>query len=112
MTTWAAAALLAGALAAPAAAADKEKTEKVVGFVAAVALTEADPAAGKAAEATVTLRVKGKKLDVVVRDALTLKKLRIKKIAVDDEVRVQYRATPEGDKTVNLSVTFRRTAGC
>lgn len=96
------------------AAGGAEKTVKAVGTVLEVRLPDpaAKPAADKPVEAVVTVLVRGKKVEVVVRDELTLKKLRIKKINVEDEVRVQYRVVTEDGVEKNVAVTFRRSAGC
>lgn len=110
----AAAAVFAGAPGLRAAGGAAEKTVKAVGTVLEVRLPDpaAKPAADKPVEAVVTVLVRGKKVEVVVRDELTLKKLRIKKINVEDEVRVQYRVVTEDGVEKNVAVTFRRSAGC
>lgn len=74
----------------------------VVGYLLKVQ-TAAD---GKSA--TATLLVKGKKVDIFVKDDLTLNKFKIKKIRNDDEIRCKYHA--EDGK--NVSDSFKRTAGC
>ena len=59
------------------------------------------------ASATVTLKdAKGAKVDVIVKDQLTVDKLKDKRIVVGDEVRVKY------DDTNKESKLFRKTAGC
>lgn len=87
------------ALAAPDAPA---KDATVVGYLIKVQ-TAPD---GKSA--TATLLVKGKKIDIFIKDELTLNKFRIKKIQNDDEIRCKYHS--EDGK--NLSDSFKRTAGC
>ena len=59
------------------------------------------------AAATVTLKdSKGVKVDVIVKDQLTVDKLKDKRIVVGDEIRVKY------DDTNKESKLFRKTAGC
>ena len=48
----------------------------------------------------------GKSIDVVVKDQLTVDKLKDKRIVVGDEVRVKY---DDANKETKL---FRKTAGC
>lgn len=60
------------------------------------------------AAATVTLKDNsGKKVDILVKDQVTLEKLKDKRIVVGDEVRVKY-----DDANKNESKLFRKTAGC
>ena len=93
--------------AAPSALRAAEKSEeaevvKVTGY-----LIKLDVAAdGKSAETV--LLVKGKKVPVRVTDALTLKKFKVKKIRVDDEIKCKYK-TVDGK---NISLSFLRAAGC
>jgi hypothetical protein len=49
---------------------------------------------------------KGAKVEVVVKDQLTVDKLKDKRIVVGDEVRVKY------DDANKESKLFRKTAGC
>lgn len=57
--------------------------------------------------AKVTLKDgKGVKVDLIVKDQLTVDKLKDKRIVVGDEVRVKY------DDTSKESRLFRKTAGC
>lgn len=59
------------------------------------------------ATATVTLKdSKGAKVQVIVKDQLTVDKLKDKRIVVGDEVRVKY------DDASKESKLFRKTAGC
>jgi len=60
------------------------------------------------AAATVTLKdgKSGAKVDVIVKDQLTVDKLKDKRIVVGDEVRVKY------DDANKESKLFRKTAGC
>ncbi len=75
---------------------------KVVGY-----LIKIDTAAdGKSSVAT--LLVKGKKIEILVTDELTLKKFKVKKIRTDDEIKCSYKDV-DGKK---LSVSFLRAAGC
>jgi hypothetical protein len=75
---------------------------KVTGY-----LVKLDVAAdGKSAETV--LLVKGKKIPIQVTDALTLKKFKIKKIRIDDEIKCKYK-TVDGK---NISLSFLRAAGC
>jgi hypothetical protein len=52
--------------------------------------------------------VKGKKVPIFIKDSLTLKKFKTKKIRTDDEIRCKYK-TIEGK---NISSSILRTAGC
>lgn len=100
------AALLLGAGASPARAAEKSTAEpavvKVVGYLVKLEVA----ADGKSAVAT--LLVKGKKVPIQVTDELTLKKFKVKKIRTDDEIKCSYKEV-DGK---NLSVSFLRAAGC
>ena len=49
---------------------------------------------------------KGAKIDVIVKDQLTIDKLNDKRIVVGDEVRVGY------DSDTKEAKKFRKTAGC
>lgn len=99
-----AAAVACAAAAAPGAARAAETSPDVVKIVGYV--TKIDVAAdGKSAVAT--LLVKGKRIPITIKDELTLKKFKIKKIRPDDEIKCSYRP---GEN--NLSVSFLRTAGC
>jgi aspartyl/asparaginyl-tRNA synthetase len=72
---------------------------KVVGTIEKVEM--------QGAAATVTLKdSKGTKIQIVVKDQLTVDKLKDKRIVVGDEVRVKY------DDTNKESRLFRKTAGC
>jgi hypothetical protein len=83
----------------------KAEVVKVVGY-----LVKIDKAPdGKSALAT--LLVKGKKIVVFISDSLTLTKFKIGKIRKDDEIRCKYEPGAGKDGS-NLSVYFRRTAGC
>src|SRR3990167_5289644 len=99
--------LLAVAGAATAAPRAEERSEeaevvKVTGY-----LIKIDVAAdGKSAETV--LLAKGKKVPIRVKDALTLKKFKLKKIRTDDEIKCKYK-TVDGN---NISLSFLRTAGC
>lgn len=75
---------------------------KVTGYLIKIDVS----ADGQSAEAI--LLVKGKKVPVFIKDSLTLKKFKTKKIRTDDEIRCKYK-TIEGK---NLSSSFLRTAGC
>lgn len=48
----------------------------------------------------------GKSVSVIVGDQLTLEKLRDKRIAAGDEVRIKY------DSTTGVTKLLRKTAGC
>lgn len=61
---------------------------------------------GAAANVVVKDTKSGAKHEIVVKDQLTLDKLKDKRIVVGDEVRVKY---DDGNKTSTL---FRKTAGC
>lgn len=76
--------------------------KKVVGILVKVDVAE------DGASAVATLKVRGKKLDILVTDELTLNKFNIKKIKVGDEIRSEYN---EKDG-IRSSVKFVRTAGC
>lgn len=103
-----AAGLIACAGAAPPALRAAEKSEeaaevvKVTGYLLAIDVA----ADGKSAETV--LLVKGKKVPIHVKDALTLKKFKIKKIRTDDEIKCKYK-NADGK---NLSLSFLRAAGC
>ena len=59
------------------------------------------------AQATVTLKEgNGNLVTVIVKDQLTLDKLKDKRIVTGDEVRVKY------DEATKESKLFRKTAGC
>jgi len=62
----------------------------------------------KGGAATVTLKdtKSGAKVDVIVKDQLTVDKLKDKRIVVGDEIRVKY------DDANKESKLFRKTAGC
>jgi hypothetical protein len=62
----------------------------------------------QAAAATVILKdgKSGNKVEVIVKDQLTLDKFKDKRIVVGDEVRVKY------DDANKESRLFRKTAGC
>lgn len=62
----------------------------------------------QAAAATVILKdgKSGNKVEVIVKDQLTLDKFKDKRIVVGDEVRVKY------DDVNKESRLFRKTAGC
>lgn len=99
--------LIAFAGTAPAALRAAEKSEeaavvKVTGYLISIDVA----ADGKSAETV--LLVKGKKVPVHVKDALTLKKFKTKKIRTDDEIKCKYK-TVDGK---NISVSFLRAAGC
>lgn len=100
--------LFAFAGAAPSALRAAEKNEaaaeivKVTGYLISIDVA----ADGKSAETV--LLVKGKKVPVLVKDALTLKKFKVKKIRTDDEIKCKYK-TEDGK---NISVSFLRAAGC
>lgn len=73
--------------------------QKVVGTIEKIEIQ------GEAAN--ITLKdSKGNKVQVVVKDQLTLDKFKDKRIVVGDEVRVKY------DDTNQESRLFRKTAGC
>ena len=99
--------LFAFAGAAPSAVRAAEKSEeaavvKVTGYLISI-----DVAAGGKSAETVLL-VKGKKVPVLVKDALTLKKFKVKKIRTDDEIKCKYK----NEDGKNISVSFLRAAGC
>ena len=50
----------------------------------------------------------GKTVEVIVKDALTIDKLKDKRIQEGDEIRVKY----ETENGKNISKLFRKTAGC
>lgn len=107
MKTFVLAGLVGLCVAAPPAARAAEKSAaadavKIVGY-----LIKVDTAAdGKSAVAT--LLVKGKKIAIFVADELTLKKFKVNKIRTDDEIKCSYKEV-DGK---NLSVSFKRAAGC
>ncbi len=74
--------------------------QKVVGVIEKISV--------QGATATVILKDNkgGAKVEVVVKDQLTLDKLKDKRIVVGDEVRVKY------DDANKESKLFRKTAGC
>lgn len=73
--------------------------QKITGVIEAVEM--------QGAAATVTLKdSKGAKVQVIVKDQLTVDKLKDKRIVVGDEVRVKY------DDANKESKLFRKTAGC
>lgn len=57
-------------------------------------------------QATVTIKGKAGKFEVIVKDQLTVDKLKDKRIITGDEVRVKY------DSDTKESKLFRKTAGC
>lgn len=74
--------------------------QKVVGVIEKISV--------QGAAATVILKDNkgGAKVEVIVKDQLTLDKLKDKRIVVGDEVRVKY------DDANKESKLFRKTAGC
>lgn len=74
--------------------------QKVVGVIEKISV--------QGASATVILKDNkgGAKVEVVVKDQLTLDKLKDKRIVVGDEVRVKF------DDANKESKLFRKTAGC
>ncbi|MBL8023554.1 MAG: hypothetical protein JNK54_04630 [Elusimicrobia bacterium] len=96
-------AFFVGAVALPVRAETPVKGEKkAVGILIKVDVAE------DGASAVATLKVRGKKVEILVTDELTLNKFEIKKIKVGDEIRTEYN---EKDG-VRSSVQFVRTAGC
>jgi hypothetical protein len=98
--------LMAGLLALgallPARVVRAEGESKLIGTVVKIEVAED----GKSAVAT--LKAKGQMTPITITDELTLNKFKIKKIKKGDEIRCLYKV--DGDK--NLSVSFKRTAGC
>ncbi len=77
---------------------------KMVGTITAIELA----ADGKSALATLKDTTSGAVVIITVTDELTLDKFKDKRIVDGDEIRAKF--DKQGDK--NLSLSFKKTAGC